>query len=235
MFNLPEQYLKNEPIEPKTFIQQDMKKSQKDRVKENLLEARLIWQIVGEEVPSLVNGRYNCTVIMGLDVRLKIIKDCAFYAELVQHMIKAPCIIRFYDNKEEVFSFAHKRLSKSVDGNVVIEDRVETPALSTQFIDKAKEKLEHYLAYDKLLNKTDKLSLYLEAMVKAFIISHPKLYNGVEELLDRKMWHDRDEVLALFGRLTELVRLNAAVKAEKLPGERAKINTEIRNVIEGLK
>ena len=235
MLNLPERYLKNEPIEPKTFIQHDMKKAQKDRIKENLLEARLTWQLMGEEVPSLVNDGYNCTVIMGLDVRIKAIKDCVFYAELVQHMIKAPCVIHFYDSKDEVYSFAHKRLSKSAPGNVVIEERAETQAFSTKFADRAKDKLEQYLAYDKLLNKTDKLSLYLEAMVKAFIISHPKLYNGVEELLDRKLWYNREDVLVLLGRLTELVRLNASAKAEKLPGERAKINTEIRKIVEGLK
>jgi hypothetical protein len=235
MFDIPEKYTKNEPIEPKTFIQRDMKKAQKDRIKENLLEARLVWQIAGEEVSSLVNDRYNCTVIMGLDVRLKEIKGSAFFAELVQHMIKAPCVIRFYDHKEEVYSFAHKRLSKSAPGNVVIEDRVEAPALSTQFADKTKDKLKQYLAYGALLNKTDKLSLYLEAMVKAFIISHPKLYSGIEELLDRKLWYNRGEVLVLLDRLNELVRLNAAVKMEKLPGERAKLLKEIKTLIEEIK
>ena len=234
MFDVPERYLNNEPIEPKTFILRNMKKVQKDRIKENLLEARLTWQLVGEEVPSLINDRYNCAVIMGFDVRLRAVKDSAFFAELVQHMIKAPCVIRFYDHKEEVYSFAHKRLSKSVEGNVVIEDRVETPAMPTQFSDKMKDKLKEYLVYGALLNKTDKLGLYLEAMVKAFIISHPKLYSGIEELLDRKLWYNHDEVLELFERLNELVRLNLAAKAEKLPGERAKMNTEIKKAVEGL-
>ena len=231
MFGIPERYLKNEPLAPKNFIQRDMKKAQKDRIKDNLLEARLMWQIVGEDVPSLVNERYKCSVIMGFDVRLKAIKGSAFFAELVQHMIKEPCVIRFYDHKEEVYSFAHKRLSKSVEGNVVIEDRVETLPLSVQFADKTKDRLKQCLAYDALLNKADKLSLYLEAMVKAFIISHPKLYTGIEELLDRKLWYNRDEVLVLLGRLNELVRLNGLARAKKLPGERAKLNMEIKELL----
>ena len=116
----------------------------------------------------------------------------------------------------------HKRLSQVDEGKVVIEQRVETPALSTQFTDKGK---------DKLVNKTDKLSLYLEAMVKAYIIAHSKLYSGIDELLDGKLWYNREEVLVLFGRLIELMRLSAVVKAEKLPGVRAKLNGEIKRVI----
>lgn len=231
MFDIPLRYITNNPIEPKTFITRDMKKPEKDRIRDNLLDARLIWQITGEEIPSLINEDYNCSVIMGLEIKLKTVKDSAFFVELVQHMVKAPCVIRFYDSKEEAYSFAHKRLSRVDATQVVIENRVETPPLSLAFPDKTAEKLKQNLAFGVLLNKTDKLSLYLEAMVKAFIISHPKLYSGIEDLLDRKLWYNREEILALFGRLLELQRLNAELKTEKLPGERAKLTGKIKKLI----
>lgn len=234
MFDIPERYTADSPIEPKTFIQREMKKPEKDRIRENMLAARLVWQIAGEEIPSLINADYNCSVIMGLDIKLKTIKDSAFFAEFVQRMVKAPCVIRFHDHAEEVYSFAHKRLSRTDATQVVIVDRVETPPLSLAFPDKAAGKLRQYLAFGALLNKTDKLSLYLESTVKAFIISNPKLYSGIEELLVRKLWYNCTDILELFGRLLELARLKTELKAEKLPGEWAKLNGTIRELIEGV-
>ena len=234
MFDIPSRYAADNPIEPKTFIARDMKKAEKDRIRENLLGVRLIWQIAGEEIPSLINEDYNCSVIMGLDIKLKAVKDSAFFAELVQHMVKAPCMIRFHDHADELYSFAHKRLSHTDTTQVVIENRVETPPFSLSFPDKTAEKLRKCLAFGTLVNKTDKLSLYLEATVKAFIISHPKLYSGIDELLDRKLWYNRTEILDLFDRLLELLRLNNELKAEKLSGERARLNGEIKKAIEGL-
>ena len=231
MFEIPSKYSADSAIEPKAFIRRDMKKAEKDRIRENLLAVRLVWQIAGEEIPSLINEDYNCSVIMGLDVKLKAVKHSSFFAELVQHMIKAPCVIRFYDQTEELYSFAHKRLSHTDASQVVIETRVETPPLSLTFPDKTAKKLRQYLAFGALLNKSDKLSLYLETTVKAFIISHPKLYSGIEDLLNRKLWYNRDDILTLFGQLLELQRLNGELKAEKLPGARARLNGEIKRLI----
>ena len=235
MFDIPKHYAKNDIIDVKNFIAKDMKKPVKDRVRENLLSVRLIWQIVGEEIPSLINEDYNCSVIMGLEIRLKDVKDSAFFAELIQGMVKSPCVARFYDDNEEVYSFAHKRLSHTDATQIVIEERAETPPLSLAFPDKTAKKLKCVLAFGALLNKSDKLSLYLEATVKAFIVSNPKLYGGIEELLDRKLWYNREEIQGLFGKLLELSRLNAELKAEKLPGAKARLNGDIKKIIEGLK
>lgn len=231
MFDIPKQFQADNALDPKTFIAKDMKKPVKDRILQNLIAARLIWQIIGEEIPSYINEDYRCEVIMGLDVKLKNIKDIAFFAELLQHMVKSPCVIRFHDDNEEIYSFAHKRLSHTDAAQVVILQRMETPRLSLAFPCKTAEKLRRYLAFSALLNKSDKLSLYLEATVKAFIIAHPKLYNGIEEQLDRKLWYNRDEMLALFERLLDLQRLNAELKAEKLSGAKVKLMTDIKKVI----
>jgi len=221
-----------------------MKKPEKERIRENLIAARLVWQIMGEEIPSFIDDSYNCSVIMGLDIKLKAVKGSTggvgsphvkYFAELVQHMVKAPCVVRFHDHAEEVYSFAHKRLSFTDATQIVIVDRVQTPPLSLTFPDKTAEKLRRYLAFGALRNKTDKLSLYLEATVKAFIISNPNLYSGIDELLDRKLWYNREDMIALFGRLFELSRLNAELKAEKLPGERARLSGDVKCTIKKIK
>ena len=235
MFEIPKKYIIENVIEPKTFVTKDMKKAVKDRVLQNLLSVRLIWQIVGEEIPSLINEEYNCSVIMGLEIKLKDVKDSAFFAEHIQHMVKSPCVIRFYDDNEEIYSLAHKRLNHTDATQVVILDRVETPPLSLTFPDKIAEKLKRYLAFNTLLNRNDKLSLYLEATVKAFIISNQYLYSGMDSLLDNKVWYNRTEIMALFWWLKELERLNAELYAENLPSNRAKLNGEIKRILEGLK
>jgi len=234
MFDIPERYITDSSIEPKTFIRREMKKAEKERIQSNLLSIRLIWQIAGEDIPSTIDEDYNCTVIMGLDIKLKAIKDSAYFAELVQHMVKAPCVIRFYDNKDEVYSFAHKRLSHTDATQVVILERVETPSISLSFPDKTVDKLKQYLAFDALLNKSDKFSLYLEATVKAFIISHPKMYNRIDELLDRKLWYNREDMLILFNQLIDLETLKEKAKTEKLSVERAKLSGDIKRLLEEL-
>ena len=103
------------------------------------------------------------------------------------------------------------------------------------FPDKTVERLRRYLAFGALLNKTDKLSLYLEATVKAFIISNPHLYGGIKGLLERKLWYNREDILVLFGRLNELLKLNIELKAENLPGERAKLIAEIKTLTASIK
>lgn len=231
MFDIPKKYSADSAVETKAFITQDMKKPDKERIRENLLSARLIWQIAGEDISSLVNKNYNCSVIMGLDINLKTIKDAAYLAGIVQQMVKAPCVVRFYDHAEEVYSFAHKRISRTDAMQVVIEHRVQTPTLSLVFPDKTAEKLKRHLAFGALLNRADKLSLYLEAMVKTFIVSNPKLYSGIDELLDHKLWYNREGILELFGQLLELQRLNEALKAERLPGKRAKTSGKIKKLI----
>ena len=150
-------------------------------------------------------------------------------------MVKAPCVVRFNDHAEEIYSFAHKRLSYTDAAQVVIVDRVETPPLSLAFPDKIAEKLRQHLAFGSLLNRADKLSLYLEATIKAFIISNPKLYSGIEELLDLKLWYNREDILVLFEQLLGLARLKTGLKAENLPGERAKLITEIKTLTTSIK
>ena len=231
MFTIPQAYLMNTIITPKQFISRDIKKPEKERLRETLLTARLVLQIAGEEIPSLIDENYNCSVIMGLDVQLKSVKDAAFVADIVQREVKAPCVLRLCDNADEVYSFAHKRLNLTDKAQIVVEGKVQTPPLSLTFPDKTAVKLRQYLSFGKLQNKSDKLSLYLEATVKAFIISNASLYNGVDALLDRKLWYNLTEILALFAKLQELMRLNTALKAEKLSGEKAKLITTIKTLI----
>ncbi len=234
MFNIPQKYRTQTTVDTKQFVSRDMKKPDKDRIKENLLSVTLVWQIAGEEIPSHIDSIYKCSVIMGLDCKLKNIKDAAFFAELVHLLVKEPCVIRFFDRESEVYSFAHKRLNLTDNTQVVILDRVETPPCSLSFPDKTADKLKEHLDFEYLKCKKDKLSLYLEATVKAFIISNMNLYSGMENLMESKAWYNQSEFIALFEKLKELARLNKELEATKLPGEKVKLIGVFKKLTEGI-
>ncbi len=234
MLYMPAKYKRSDKIDTKNFVSRDMTKVEKDRVKAALLSAELTWQITGEEIPSLVSEDYNCVAILGLSIKLKSIKDALFIAGLVQEKMKALCVIRLYDNTDELYSFAHKRLSRADKEQIVVLERVATDASSPVFPDDAARMLSQYLAFDALKNKSNKLALYLEAMVKAYIISNPSLYSGVLTHLDSKIWYNQDEFMALFEMLRKLEDKKAALKSAALPGEKAKLNGEIKILMEGL-
>jgi len=67
----PPHSITDSSIEPKTFIRREMKKAEKERIQSNLFSIRLIWQIAGEDIPSTIDEDYNCTVTMGLEIKLK--------------------------------------------------------------------------------------------------------------------------------------------------------------------
>jgi hypothetical protein len=231
MFGLPKKYELWQEINTKNFLIKGMKAADKERIKSNLLRVHLDWQITGEEIPSLINEQYNCPVIMSFDCKITSTVHAAFIANIMQQQIKAPCVLRFYDGGDCVYSFAHKRLNQNDSSQVVILEQFITHEMSCFSDDDTAKEFEKILAFDNLQNKSDKLSLYLETMVKAFILSNNKLFMKICLLFDSKVWYNRDEVYSLFLKLLKLQELKLKLKAEKLHGEKAKLNSEIKSII----
>ena len=53
MFNLPEYYRTDVKLALKDFIPKDLKPDDKKRIKDAVKEVRLMYQIAGEEIPSV--------------------------------------------------------------------------------------------------------------------------------------------------------------------------------------
>ena len=51
----------------------------------------LMYQIAGEEIPSVISDEYRCQAIQFYDMELKSIKDAAYLASMYQKMIKPLC------------------------------------------------------------------------------------------------------------------------------------------------
>jgi len=54
-------------------------------------------------------------------------------------------------------------------------------------------------------------------------------------LLDSKLWYNQEEVLILFDRLLELMNHKNKLKGERLLGKQAKLNGDIKLLIEVVK
>jgi hypothetical protein len=231
VFDIPERYKTDNIIAVKNFTPRDMKKADRDKIRANLITARLVWQVQNEDVPSVIDDSHNYTVIMGLDVQIKSIKLAAFFADAIQPLMKAPCVIRLHDGTDECYSYAYKRLNLTDNTQIVVANSVLTEPSPIALPDKPARLLREYASWDALRGKSDKLTLYTEVLVKAFITSNLNLFSGMERLLSGNVWYNRKDTLALFTKLKDLQETKLAADREPLPGERAKLLGKVRQII----
>jgi hypothetical protein len=232
MFGLPDKYIVDREIEPKLLIPKSVLKAEKERLQNSIKSAKISHQIIGEEISSVFNDKYACSCIMYFEVQLKSVQDSVNIASAMQKMIKEHCIIRFYDHFKESYSFAHKRLNQNDKNKISVIDFFITKPFSISFPEKTAELLFDHLDFGKLISKTNKLNLYLETMIKAYIICHSKLSIGIITLLDSKVWYNIDDMLALFTDVKILTELKDSIQKEILPGKKAEINIEINKQIQ---
>ena len=76
---------------------------------------------------------------------------------------------------------------------------------------------------------------YLEAMTKAFILDHPKIFIGAANLLNSKLWFHGLTILALFRALTELQSLKTKKDRIRTLADKAALNTTIKTAIEHIR
>ena len=112
------------------------------------------YQIIGEEIPSLNDGIYHCEAIQFYDMEVENIKEANYLANIYQDIIKPLCIIHIYDAKDEIYSFAIKRLSQVNHNEIVIEQSLLTDKYMIGIPDSARQRLLTYMNYNLLKNKT---------------------------------------------------------------------------------
>lgn len=235
MLGVPERYKQSTKIDIKTFITKDLSKVEKKRFMAAVINVMLVSQITGNEIPTLINEKYDCQAILFLDVKIKNMKDASFIGSVIQRIVKPLCVIRFIDNKNlAVYSFAHKRVNMQDRNQVVIENLVFTATMSTQFEDEINIAVDRYIAYDKIKNISNKLGFYMEMMVKAYIISNLTLWSGSKALLNTNIWYNTEEVLATYNKLKKLETLKLEMKKTDRAADKVRINSDIKMIIQEL-
>ena len=234
MFNIPERYKVDVKVALKDFIPRDMKPNDKSRIKDAVKSVKLTHQIAGEEIPSAMNDEYRCQAIQFYDIEVTDIKDAKFLASTYQNLIKPFCIIRMHDAKDEVYSFAVKRLNQQDNTQIVIENSIVTEKYPVNVPDASRNRLLAYMDFVSIKNRLDKVLLYKEWYNKAYIIANDKAYDNVEGILQGNFWYDTERTTRICGEYAELVAARASLKIAIGNAERMQANKNIKTAISQL-
>lgn len=234
MFHLPDRYKTDVKVALKDFVPKDLKANDKKRIKDAVKEVRLVYQITGEEIPSVVDANYRCQAIQFFDIEVFGIKDAQFLAFTYQKLIKPYCVIHMHDAKDEVYSFAVKRLNQQDKTQIVIEESLVTEKYPMNLPDESRDRLLVYMDFMSVKNKMDKVALYKEWYGKAYIITNGKAYEKTQLILDGNFWYDSDRTARVMGKYVELVNARASLKKAVGNAERMKVNKLIKTAIEDL-
>jgi hypothetical protein len=234
MFNLPEKYKVGKKIPMKDLIPKELKPDVKKKIKENVKGVTLSYQIMGEDIPSLVNDEYNFQVIQFYDFELTDIKKAAFIANLYQEIIKSACVLRLYDASNETYSYALKRLNQNDDTQIVVTDRVITGIYHIALPSSEKKTLLRDLAYENIKNHDNKGSFYFETFLRAYILSNSKVYAGSMSLMSNSLWYSYNKARNVYSLLSNLSSTKDKAQKSISNSEKMKLNQEIREIISEL-
>ena len=219
----------------KDFIPKDLKPVVKKRIQDAILEVRLVDQIAGEEIPSVLNEKYHCQVIQFYDIAVHDIKEAPFIASTYQSIIKSLCVLRIHDPVKEFYSLALKRLSQIEENKIIITDSQYSEAYPVVLSDNKKNGFINQMSYGNILNKINKVNYYFEMYFRAFILQHKKIYAELEELLNKPIWYDSNKVWSIYSLLKALLENNDKLNNVSTNGEKVKINQEIKELLNKIK
>lgn len=234
MFNIPEHYKIDKKLALKDFIPKDLTSDDKKRIKDTVKEARLMYQIAGEEIPSVINDEYRCQTIQFYDMELQNIKDASYLASVYQNLIKSLCVIRMHDSKAELFSLAVKRLNQTDATQIVVEYSILTEKYPMGLPDAARDRLLKYLDFIQTKNKINKVNMYKEWYYKAYMLMNEKSYANTGIILEGNGWYDSNRMELLFAYYKKLVDTRGMLKKAVSNAEKVNLIKEIKKIIQTL-
>ena len=229
MIDLPDSYRigsAGRVLNKKEFFPKSLPSAARPRLRKTLRRVVLTHQITDETIPSRIDEDYKCVALLFLDIELEDIQLARFAAKHIQPLFKPLVRIRFADPRgRQALSFAHKRLNRNDPEAITVED---------SYLSEADTDPAAFAAcrFEQLRNRTDKRDLYLEAMLRAYLADHPKLFQNAEKLWDSKLWYHGDTILRTFRTLRELETLRDAKTKATAQAEKAALNKKIRHIID---
>lgn len=218
-------------LNKKLFFVDSLTTAERRRLRECLKKVILTHQIAGETIASLIDERYHCAVILHIEIELSDLKQKDFVAKVIQPLMKPLAVFRFFDASggRYALSFAHKQLKVNEPDSIRIASSYCTATWSETSPAPAT------LAFASLVNRNNKRDLYLEAMTKAFLIDHPKLFIGADSLLSSPLWYDGKRILELYESLIAIHSLKLAKSTAKSNAEKANSNKALKAEIDQVK
>ena len=233
----PDKYKVNKKYPKKLFLDNKEIES-KDRtfIKKHIVSVELVAQISGEDIPSVDNEDYKYKVIQYLEVELDDIKYAKDMGSIFQNIFKSPLIVKFYDKSGYyAYSYALKRISKVDNKDVVLIDYFTTRKVDS-FIDIENRGLYNkFLDIDKIINNSNKVCLYYEVYIKAFVIENRKLINDFVVFLESKVYYEFENMISLYDVLVELMQCEENLKKVNIISEKIEVNGKKKALLEKLK
>lgn len=207
MLGIENKYYIGKKISLSKILSSEMSQIQKKKLRENIRYIELSDQIAGEEIPSVINDNYNCQVIMFFSIELENLKEAKIIGDILQKQIKPFVVFRFYNEKDEVYHTAEKRLHLLDKEEIVIDSTVITPILSRYYQEDLEEEVEQHFHLNKLINKTDKVKLYWELLVKSYLLGFEPLKEKRGIYWNSKIWYNTKQVITLYSHLKKVEKL----------------------------
>lgn len=233
MFEIPSKYEINQKVLLRQLIPNSLKSQDKSKLKDNIKSVYLKYQIVGEDIPSLVNEEYNYTAIQIFDFEVKAVNQANYIANIYQKLIKNPCILRIFDSEKVVYSFALKRLNQQDNTEIIITDFLVSKPFSVR-LDIEKINYLKTIGFNGVINKANKKVFYQEMYLKNFIKTNNKLYQNINSLLGKNFWYDEQKTSKVLSKLKELERLKKQQSEVHINIEKIKIQKQIKQILDEL-
>lgn len=234
MFNIPDHYKIDVKLALKDFIPKVLKPEDKKRIKDAVKEVILMYQIAGEEIPSVINDEYRCEVIQFYEMELQSIKAAPYLASVYQNLIKPLCVFHMHDSQYELYSLAMKRLNQTDENQIVVEHSILTENYLVGLPDDGRNRLLKYLDYVQIKNRTNKINLYKEWYYRTYMIINESAYSGTELILDGNGWYDSKHMELLYTYYKRLVDARSMLKRAETGAEKMNLNKEIKEVIRSI-
>lgn len=225
-------YKVNKKYPKKLFLEnKEIDAKSRSKIKGHVTTVELSHQIMGEEIPSIDNEEYKHKVIQYLLVELDDIKNAKEMGEIFQNVFKSPLIVKFYDSKGYfVYSLALKRINKINANEIVIDDIFITDKYDDIINMDMVSLFSTYLNMDNLLSKSNKLSLYYEIYLKAFIIENRKNISSYKDLLNYNFYYDLEKMKIIHKCIKEIIEINLSLIKSLTIKDKVELNNRKKDI-----
>lgn len=235
MFDLPQEYQTGVTVKLKDFIPKTLKLPIRKRLAADLKEVKLVGQITGENIPSVINENAHCQAVQFYDITINDIRTAPFIAITYQNLIKPLCVLKIHDGLKEVYSLGLKRLSQIEENKIVLTDSLLTPAYPVVLPDTAKAEFIRQLAFPNIRNKNNKVVYYQEMYIRAYILNHQKADDEMVKFLASNIWYDPPKTWKTYELIKTLVENKEKMNKLTGNGDKIKMNQTIKTNLVQLK
>lgn len=225
-------YKVNKKYPKKLFLEnKEIDAKSRSKIKKHVIAVELSHQIMNEEITSIDNDEYKYKVIQYLLVELDDIKNAKEIGEIFQNAFKSPLIIKINDNRGYfAYSLALKRINKINSNEIVIDDIFITDKYDDIINVDMINLFSRYLNMDNLLNKSNKLSLYYEIYLKAFIIENRKNISSYKDLLTYNFYYDLEKMKNIHKCIKEIIEINLSLIKSLTIKDKLELNNRKKDI-----